>query len=81
MCRYTDAVRSVADDLRDLTHARVRAMPAAARVALALALGDADLDLFARFNGLPLSDARGHLQTRRARGRIPSPAAAREPSR
>jgi len=69
-------VRSVADDLRLRTIARVLAMPIAARVQLALSLGDEDLDLFVRTSGLGRDEARRRLRAQRARGRAPSGAAA-----
>jgi hypothetical protein len=68
-------VRSVADDLRLRTIARVLAMPVNARLGLALALGDDDLDMFVRASGLAREDARRHLRAQRARGRTPSRAA------
>jgi hypothetical protein len=39
---------SVADDLRARTIARVLALPVHARIALALSLGDDDLDVFVK---------------------------------
>ncbi len=55
-----------------MTHREVCALSARDRIALALALGDADVDLFARFNGISPADARCTLQARRTRGRRPS---------
>ncbi|MBK5297299.1 MAG: hypothetical protein JJE40_09080 [Vicinamibacteria bacterium] len=70
-------MRSVADDLRVRTLARVLEMPVAARIRLALSLGDDDLDLFVRSSGLDRVDALGRLRARRAHGRrVPSGAAA-----
>lgn len=75
--RYTGAVRSVADDLRLRTLARVLEMPVPARIALALSLGDDDLELFVRSSGLDRVEAIGRLRAGRAHGRrIPSAAAA-----
>lgn len=45
-------MRSVADDLRARTTQAVRQLPLDARIALALALGDDDLDLYVRASGL-----------------------------
>jgi len=59
----------VADDLRVRTLARVLEMPVAARIRLALSLGDDDLDLFVRSSGLDRADALGRLRARRAHGR------------
>jgi hypothetical protein len=69
-------VRSVADDLRLKTIARVLDMPIAARLQLALALGDDDLDVFVRTSGMGRDEARRRLRAQRARGRVPSGAAA-----
>lgn len=66
---YTEAVRSVADQLRPQTVSRVRDMPLAERIALALALGDQDLDLFVRSSGLNRADALKRLTAQRAQGR------------
>jgi hypothetical protein len=66
---------SVADDLRRLTVERVLRVPVADRIALALSLGDDDLDLFARTSGLPVGEARRRLRAQRDRGRVPSRAA------
>lgn len=69
---YTVPVASVADDLRARTTARVLAMTVPARIALALALGDDDLDLFMRSSGLGRSGALRRLRARRQEGRTPS---------
>ena len=66
----------MADDLRLRTIARVLEMPVAARMQLALALGDDDLDLFVRTSGLEPDEARRRLRAQRARGRVQSDAAA-----
>ena len=73
---YTDVVPSIADDLRAQTTARVLAMPVADRIALALSLGDDDLELFARTSGLNRNAARRRLMNQRRRGRSPSACAA-----
>jgi hypothetical protein len=65
-------MRSVADDLRALTHARVLRLPAAERMLLALTLGDEDLDLYARASGRSRADARQVLHIQRTHGRAPS---------
>lgn len=68
-------MRSVADDLRLRTIARVLDLPVAARVELALSLGDDDLALFVRTSGLGRDEALRRLRAQRARGRVPSGAA------
>ena len=65
-------MRSVADQLRQQTVARVLALPVAARVELALSLGDDDLELFARTNGLARDEALRRLKAQRQIGRRPS---------
>ena len=72
---YTERMRSVADDLRASTRARVLTMPVPERIQLALALGDEDLALFVRSSGLDRADALQRLRARRAHGRCPSGAA------
>ncbi|OGK85443.1 MAG: hypothetical protein A2X52_17895 [Candidatus Rokubacteria bacterium GWC2_70_16] len=64
-------MRSVADELRDEDRQAVLAMSPAARVALALALGERDLDLFraARRPLLSRAEARRLLDRQRQRGR------------
>jgi len=47
-------------------------MPAADRIALALALGDDDLAIYVRTSGLPPDEARQRLRAARANGRAPS---------
>lgn len=70
-------MKSVADNLRAETHRAVRELPQAARIELALALGDDDLALFMRTSGLSREQALAVLQQQRLRGRRPSVAAAR----
>jgi hypothetical protein len=72
-------MKSIADGLRAETRRAVRDMPVEARIALALALGDDDLDLFVRASGLDRAEALARLQAQRRRGRTPSRAA--EPAR
>jgi hypothetical protein len=62
-------MRSVADDLRALTLARVLALPVAARIKLALSLGDDDLDRFVQSSGLERGDALNQLRAQRTHGR------------
>lgn len=72
---YTEPMRSVGADLRARTVDRVLAMPVRERIALALALGDEDLELFARSSGLDRAEALRRLRDGRRRGRHPSRAA------
>jgi len=65
-------MRSVADEARARTHARVAALSPRERVGLALALGDDDLALFLRSSGVPGADALRRLRALRARDRRPS---------
>jgi hypothetical protein len=69
-------MRSVADGLRRDTVERVLAMTVAERIALALSLGDADVDQYVRATGGPPQEARRQLTARRHDGRTPSRAAA-----
>ena len=50
--RYTDGVRSVADEFRARTVGRVLALSVPGRIELALKLGDDDLTLFLRSSGM-----------------------------
>jgi hypothetical protein len=68
---------SVADGLRQRNVALVLTLPVSARVELALALGDEDLDLFARTSGLSRADALARLCATRLAGRRPSRVMAR----
>ena len=68
---------SVADALRAATVARILAMPIEDRIALALSLGDADLEAFVRGSGLPQDEALARLRESRQHGRHPSVAGAR----
>jgi hypothetical protein len=70
-------MRSVADELRGRTIAHVLGLTPAARIALALSLGDVDLDLFVRTSGLDRDEARRRLSAQRQTGRAPSIAATR----
>lgn len=72
---YTATMRSM-DDLRRQTIARVLDMPMAARIGLALSLGDDDLARFERTSGLPREEARRRLRQQRESGRTASRAAA-----
>lgn len=60
---------SVADQLRDESRRRVLEMSPAARVELALWLGDEDAKLFAAANGVTEAEARLALIRRRQAGR------------
>jgi hypothetical protein len=73
--RYTHSVKSVADQLRGDTRARVLRLPMAARIELSLQLGDDDVASYAAYAGLELDEARRRLRTRRAHGRAFSRAA------
>jgi hypothetical protein len=68
---------SVADQLRDESRRRVLEMSPAARLELALRLGDEDARLFAAAHGLSEADARLALIRHRQAGRQPSAAAQR----
>jgi hypothetical protein len=73
---YTGDVRSVTDDSRQRTIARVLDLSIPARIQLALSLGDDDLTLFARTSGLAREEARRRLRQQRENGRAVSRAAA-----
>jgi hypothetical protein len=73
-------MRSVADDLRRRTIAQVLDLTPAARIELALSLGDDDLDLFVRTSGLDRDEARRRLRAQRQIGRARSMAATFPPS-
>lgn len=62
-------MKSVADDLRARTTAAVLQLPVHARIALALSLGDADLDLYVRTSGLDPATALARLRAQRSRDR------------
>lgn len=69
--RYTDGMRSVADELRAESRRQLAALTPAARIDLALALGDADLDLLLASRGLARQDAAALIsRTRRNRRRL-----------
>ena len=63
---------SLADALRARTVAQVLALPIRARIALALSLGDDDLELFVRASGLDRASALARLRAGRRHGRTPS---------
>lgn len=65
-------MRSVADDLREADADAVRAMTPDERIALARALGDRCVAVFAEAQGLSLEAARAELRRRRQWGRNPS---------
>jgi hypothetical protein len=68
-------VGSVADDTRRRTVTRVLELSVAARIELALTLGDDDLEQFMRTGGLQREEALRRVREQRARGRVPSAAA------
>ena len=65
-------IRSVAEDLRKSDREAVLKLSIEERVELALRLGDEDLDLFCRTQGLDRETAVRVLQRRRQAGRRPS---------
>lgn len=65
----------VAAELRAQTHERLARRSPAERIEIALRLGAADAELFARASGLPVSEARRILARRRHAGRTASRAA------
>lgn len=70
-------MQSVADDLRRDTAARVGQLSVQERIALALSLGDADLDLYIKASGKHRHEALRDLRAQRDRLRAPSCASAR----
>lgn len=62
-------MKSVADELREKTRREVMAMSPDERLALAFALGDADLETYRRARGLSSDEARRELERRRQLGR------------
>lgn len=66
---------SVADAFRRNTRERVLRLSVAERIALALSLGDADLDLYMKTSGKTRDQSLRDLSARRARGRAKSRAA------
>lgn len=73
--RYTEAMRSVADGLRQATRAAAMRLTAEERVEQALRLGDDDLRAYAASNGITLHAARIEVARRRCAGRRPSTSA------
>jgi hypothetical protein len=65
-------MRSVADSLREDTRRGTKAMPADARVQLALSLGDADVFALAAARGIGVDQARTVIARSRSLGRQPS---------
>jgi hypothetical protein len=70
-------MQSVADSFRRETHERVLRLSIADRIALALSLGDADLDLYIKTSGKTREQAMRDLTAQRAKGRARSRAASR----
>ena len=68
-------MKSVADQLRRDTRARVLELSVAARIELSLQLGDDDAALYAAHTGLAIDEARRRLRIQLARGRALSHAA------
>ena len=73
--RYARPMRSVADQLRRQTAARVLDLPILARIELSLQLGDDDVTLCAAHAQLGRDEARRRLRAQRAHGRRLSRAA------
>jgi len=71
-CRYTDAMRSVADDLRAETRHQAAGLDPLARVQLALELGDADAISLANARGMTVAEARSLCAASRGIGRVAS---------
>jgi hypothetical protein len=65
-------VRSIADELRERDREALAALTAAERVALALALGERDLQTCALARGIGAERARRVLRRNRCLGRRPS---------
>ena len=66
---YTDAMRSVADQLREADQERLRSLTAAERVELALSLGRDDLEAFCLATGMAPAQGLKELRQRRQLGR------------
>lgn len=62
-------MRSVADDLREETRRRIADLPPAARIELALALGDADLASLRDARQISVEAARALIARHRRAGR------------
>jgi hypothetical protein len=62
-------MKSVADELREKTRREALAMTPDERLALAFALGDADLETYRLARGLSRDEARRELERRRQLGR------------
>jgi len=69
--RYTADMKSVVDDHREDERRAQAAMTASERVALALELGDQDLEIFRRARGLSEEQALCDLRRYRQAGRVP----------
>ena len=69
--RYTADMKSVVDDHREDERCAQAAMTANERVALALELGDQDLEIFRRARGLSEEQALCDLRRYRQAGRVP----------
>jgi hypothetical protein len=69
---YTEAMRSVADDLRLDSTRTVASLPVADRIRLALRLGDEDVARYRAAHGVGDAEARRALARSRRTGRPPS---------
>ncbi len=69
---YTAHMKSVADELRDHSRRELERLSPTERIELALRLGDRDLDLFCRAQGLSREEGRRRLRAQRQQGRTPS---------
>jgi hypothetical protein len=65
-------MRSVADELRRQDAAALARLTANERLALAFALGDADIDAYCRTHGVTSAEAAKHFERQRQNGRTPS---------
>lgn len=65
-------MRSVADELRRQDAAALARLSADERLALAFALGDADVDAYCRTHGVTGAEAARHFERQRQKGRTPS---------
>lgn len=69
---YTAGMRSVADEFRERDRKAVQALSVQERIELALSLGEADLEIFCRTQGVDRATGIRLLRRRRQVGRTPS---------
>lgn len=69
---YTSPMTSVADELREAQRQELRRMTVSERLALALRLGDDDLELFAKARNIDRESGSALLRRGRQNGRRPS---------